>query len=391
MQRVWQLTERRVGFSPPEHDLPSLPLARASLPPLRGGGLKPTLHVLAIAVLGLLVWAALPAIVAAQLPPAQAAARKYALATGGLHHVKNLDEASRRGLLYVGLESGRMKVEVVRLPPTPTGQVNKPQDEQLTVRNSNGDFSIEYVKPSADRRLSIEIGVSCGRVHILQQAEVGADVTPVEFTQPPCGPLTLTVGAKQSQRTIHAASLWHLMIGYPEICRQNLLPLLQMIDSRWDPGKLAADLEEDLIGLANSQDAPDRRHWDALVAQLRDERYTRREAADRQLRAAGRIVIHYLRDLDAAHLDAEQKFRVRRIVAALDDSAGVDTPDRVTSWLAGDPAIWLGLLSRESESTRRLAFQQLSSLVDKPLVFDPSADEKTRQSQIGQIRAVVGD
>ena len=56
------------------------------------------------------------------------------------------------------------------------------------------------------------------------------------------------------------------MIGYPEVCRQHLLPLLQMIDSRWDPGKLAADLEEDLIQLARSQDAPDRRHWDALVA-----------------------------------------------------------------------------------------------------------------------------
>ena len=35
-----------------------------------------------------------------------------------------------------------MKVEVIRLPPTPPGQTGKPQDEQLTVRNSGGDFSI---------------------------------------------------------------------------------------------------------------------------------------------------------------------------------------------------------------------------------------------------------
>jgi hypothetical protein len=338
-------------------------------------------------LLGLLAWAALPMLAAAQPRPR---------GTGGFyvaspHHVKNLDDASRRGLLYVGLESGRLKVEVIRLPPTPPGQSGKPQDEQLTVRNSGGDFSIEYVKPGSDRRVSIEIGVSSRRVHIIQEPQVGADVPPVEFTQPPCGSLTLTVGARPSQRVIHAASLWHLMIGYPEICRQHLAPLLQLIDSRWDPGKLAADLEEDLIQLARSQDAPDRRHWDALVAQLRDDLYTRREAADRQLRSCGRIVIHYLRELDPARLDAEQKFRVRRIIAALDSGEGIDTPDHVASWLAGDPSIWLGLLSRDSESTRRLAFQQLSSLLDKPLVFDPAADEKTRQSQVEQIRGVVGE
>jgi hypothetical protein len=356
------------------------------LPPRRVGGLKPTLRLLAIAALGLLGWAVLPTLAAAQPLPG-----RLGLGPHGSYgvRVKNLDDASRRGLLCVGLESGRMKVQVIRLPPTAPGPTSKPQDEQLTVRNSGGDFSIEYVKPGADRRVSIEIGVSSGRVHIVQEPEAGADVLPVEFTQPACGPLSLAVGAKQSRRVIHGESLWHLMIGYPEVCRQHLLPLLRLIDSRWDPGKLAADLEEDLIQLAGSQDAPDRRHWDALVAQLRDERYTRREAADRQLRASGRIAIHYLRGLDPARLDAEQKFRVRRIIAALDTSEGIDTPDHVASWLAGDPSIWLGLLSRDSESTRRLAFQQLSSLLDKPLVFDPAADEKTRQSQVERIRGLV--
>jgi hypothetical protein len=335
-----------------------------------------------MAVLALLGWASLAAAQPGPFLPGRPIPRSS-------YRVKNLDDASHKGLLYVGLEAGRMKVEDIRLPPTPPAPNGKPQDEQLTVRNSGGEFTVEYVKPGKDRRVSIEIGVGSRRVHIVQQPEAGADVLPVEFTQPSSGPLSLTLGARQSQRVIHGASLWHLLIGYPEICRQHLLPLLQLIDSRWDPGKLAADLEEDLIELARSQDAPDRRHWEALVAQLRDERYTHREAADRQLRAAGRIVIHYLRHLDPADLDAEQKFRVRRIIAALDDSEGVDTPDRVTSWLAGDPSIWLGLLSRDSESTRRLAFQQLSSLLGKPPVFDPAADEKTRQSQIEQIRGLL--
>ncbi len=332
---------------------------------------------LAIAVMGLLGWVMLPTLAAAQPGISQPIPRSS-------FRVKNLDDATRRGLLHVGLESGRIKVEINRLPPTPSGQNGKPQDERLTVRNSGGDFSIEYVKPGADRRVSIEIGVSSRRVHIVQEPQGGADVLPLEFTQPPRGPLSLTLGARQSQRVIHGASLWHLMIGYPEICRQHLLPLLQLIDSRWDLGKLAADLEEDLIQLACSQDAPDRRHWDALVAQLRDERYTRREAADRQLRACGRIVIHYLRELDPARLDAEQKFRVRRIIAALGEGEEIDTPDRVTSWLAGDPSIWLGLLSRDNElhpaagpPAAQLPVGQAASLRSGGRRKDPSIADRT--------------
>ena len=340
------------------------------------------MRLLTIGVLVLLGWATLAA---AQPPQPSRPVPKNTF------RVKNLDDASRRGLLGMGLESGRIKVDVRRLPPTPPVQNGKPEEEQLTVRNLGGDFSIAYVKPGAQRRVSMEFSVGSGRVHMLQEPEAGADIPWVEFTQPPAGALSLVLRTRQSQQVIHAASLWHLMIGYPEVCRQHLYPLLQLINSRWDPGKLAADLEENLIELARSQDAPDRRRWEALVAQLGDERYTRREAADRQLRASGRVVMHYLRQLDPTHLDAEQKFRVRRIIAALDDSEGIDTPDRVTSWLAGDPSIWLGLLSRDNESTRRLAYQQLSSLLDKAPLFDPAADAKTRQSQIQQIRSRIED
>jgi hypothetical protein len=333
----------------------------------------------AIALLALLAAAAAAA---AQQPPPQLG-QPVARNTS---RVKSLEEASRRGLIGVSLESGRIKVEVYRVPPNPPSPSGKQEGEQLTIRNSNGEFSIDYVKPGPERRVSIEIGVGSGRVHILQEPEAGGEAAWVEFVQPPSGPLTLAVRDRQSQETIRAASLWHLMIGHTAVCRQHLFPLLRMISSRWDPGKLAEDLEEDLIELARSQEAPDRRRWDSLVAQLGDERYMRREAADRQLRAWGRIVVHYLRQLDPARLDAEQKFRVQRIITALSASEGFDTPEHITSWLAGDPSIWLGLLSRDDESTRRLAYQQVSSLLDRPPAFDPAADEKTRQSQVEQIR-----
>ena len=102
-------------------------------------------------------------------------------------------------------------------------------------------------------------------------------------------------------------------------------------------------------------------------------------------------MIHYLRKLDPARLDAEQKFRVRRIITALGSGEGIDTPDRVTSWLAGDPSIWLGLLSRDSESNPAAGLPAAQFPPGQAAGLQSAADEKTRQSQVEQIRRVVGE
>ncbi len=53
--------------------------------------------------------------------------------------------------------------------------------------------------------------------------------------------------------------------------------------------------------------------------------------------------------------------------------------------------IWLALLSRPGESTRRLALQQLNSLLGSKVPFDPAADEATREKQIERFRErIVG-
>jgi hypothetical protein len=140
------------------------------------------------------------------------------------------------------------------------------------------------------------------------------------------------------------------------------------------------------VRAAAEGDLPDPGRWAVLVEQLGDERFSRREAADRELRSLGRVVSIYLQQLDASQLDAEQHYRVRRILMALSARTDNDTPPEVAQWLAGDPVVWLAMLSRDDEPTRRLAAERLKALLDGPIAFDPAADAATRQGQIDELR-----
>jgi hypothetical protein len=151
----------------------------------------------------------------------------------------------------------------------------------------------------------------------------------------------------------------------------------------------AAAIETELFQAASVGRLPDRQRWAALVAQLADERFPRREAADRELRSAGRVVLSYLRGLELSRLDAEQQYRVRRIILSLSRQTGDDTAEGFAPQLSEDPDIWLAFLSRQEESTRRLAARQLAAILGEPIRFDPAADTATRKAQIEQLRARI--
>jgi hypothetical protein len=69
--------------------------------------------------------------------------------------------------------------------------------------------------------------------------------------------------------------------------------------------------------------------------------------------------------------------------------SGEDTADGVAAQLIADPDVWLVLLSRPEESTRRLAARQLAAILDQPIRFDPAADAPTRKAQLEQLRARI--
>jgi hypothetical protein len=293
-----------------------------------------------------------------------------------------LTEATRRGWLRPRIIGGRIDFSGRSIPD------QNRSGERLRIQVADGEVTASYTRDSPDQELLIE--VAAGRQLRIRRTPKGdSGLVPVEFWQAPGWPLRLTVGPPDREQDHVAASLWHLFILQPEACRQQLLPLLSVLDERWDLAGAASEVEAELVRMAAEGQEPDTRRWDALVAQLGDDRFSRRRSADRQLRALGRVVLAYLEQLDSRQLDAEQEYRVGRIIEALHAGTDDDVPSEIAQWLAGDPVIWWAMLDRDEEPTRRLAARRLGALLGGPIAFDPAADAATRRSQIEHLRSRI--
>jgi hypothetical protein len=258
--------------------------------------------------------------------------------------------------------------------------------EQISVLQSDGgDTTLSYNWSNGKKQLSIEVS-SVSKVHIRYGGKGDDPQIPLEFSQPLQGKTVLKVGPEGKQRIYSAPNLWHLFLSYPAETKQYLVPLLALLHPNWRLSESAADVEVELLRKVGGNETLDRRHWAALVEQLGDDSFARRQAADRAIRAADPAVLNYLQQLDFSRLDAEQQFRVRRIIEALSERLGDDTPEQAASWLAGDPSVWLILLNRSEAATRRQAARQLTAMLGGPIPVDPEADPATQKTQLEQLR-----
>lgn len=300
-----------------------------------------------------------------------------------------LSEAVRKGWLRGQIVSGRITFTGSRLGNMNDQADDNGRSERLSIRVAGASPSISYQMSGPDDELSIEI-IEGDQLHISRGPKGDSGLTAVDFRQPSApDPPQLTVGSEQDRREYRASSLWHLLIAEPKICRQHLLPLLIPFGEQWDLTMLADQIEANLIRVATNNQLPDRGRWIALLEQLGDPRFSRRQAADRELRALGRVSLTFLRDLDQQQLDAEQRYRIRRIVTTLSGNTRREDPMLIADWLSGDPAVWLSLLQRNDEDTRRQAAQWLEALLGRSIQFDPAADAETRAAQIQRLRAGV--
>ncbi len=305
---------------------------------------------------------------------------------GKLPETPRLNQAVQLGWLRARIVSGRIVFAATRLGTMNDGAKGDETEERLSVRIASREITANYQMSTGDEELLLEVqGQEELRMRRGPKGDFG--LVPVDFRQPAEGPLRLSVGSNEQEETYQAPGLWHLFLARPEACQEHLAPLLNVLNRQWDLGRTAAEVEAALVRAAADGNLPDPRRWAELVGQLADERFSRREAADRELRSLGRVVYTYLRELDADELDAEQHYRVRRIVISLSKSMDDDTPPQIAAWLAGDPTVWLAMLSREDESTRRLAGERLEALLGEPIEFDPAAEAAARQAQIERLRA----
>lgn len=320
------------------------------------------------------------AIAACGLLPAEAAQPEPA---------RVLAQMARSGYLRFYIASGEIRLSGRRLGNIASSSSTLGRSEKLTMQLVGGQRRLQYERTSRSEQLTVEVNGD-RQVHIRRTPYNRSAVVPLDFSQTPGQPTTLALGAEGSRRVYEAPGLWHLLIVHQQPCRQHLIPVLELLSSDWQLVEASEVIERELVGAATTGDLPDSRQWAALVEQLSDDRFARREAAERQLRAFGPALLGYLRRLDFAALDAEQQYRVRRIILALSYHNGDDQPAVVARRLLAEQTIWLALLERPQEPVRQVAARQLARLLGRPIDFDPQAEAKLRQQQIEKLQKEIG-
>ncbi|NUQ63661.1 MAG: hypothetical protein HUU20_14385 [Pirellulales bacterium] len=295
-----------------------------------------------------------------------------------------LSEAARSGWLNFGLLSGKVTLTGSRFGSINSTSSSNGRTERLTIRATGSGPAVKYEMTGSRGGFTLE--VSAQDQLSIQWKPEGESSVPVKFWQEPGEKVNLEIGAAGTEKVCRAPSIWHLLIAEPAAARQHLVPILKLFQFDMDTAAAADQVESILLTAGAPVVVPDRQRWAALIERLGAESFAQREEADRELREAGRMVVTYLERLDPRQLDAEQQYRIRRIIQSVSAGTGNDTPERVAAWLAGDPSVWLSLLARDDESARRMASVRLQKLLGHPITFDPTAAADARAAQIEQLR-----
>jgi hypothetical protein len=263
------------------------------------------------------------------------------------------------------------------------------QKETMSARIDRGQTILNYQRVSAKEDVRISVGGSGGRVSVTRSPRGEAKFVPMEFQQASGQKTTLTLGSGRDRQVFRAADLWRLAIAQPKQCEEHLFPLLDMLRQDRKLATTTARIEAALLASANAAASGNDARWAALVKQLGDDQFAKREAADRALRAAGAPGLGYLRQIDFDRLDAEQQFRVRRILAAHSGRSDEDSADDVAASLAHDSEVWLALLGRPEPEIRRTAARQLTALLGQAIDVDPAADPDSQKANREKLRARI--
>lgn len=283
-----------------------------------------------------------------------------------------------------GIVDGRLTFRAVDTGP----RVPASKEESLRISLEHGQPRLDYNWPGKTDSLAVEISEHRQFAHLADAPLGKSSFERVEYTQASGEKAALIVGTGQAAQAFRAADLWQLALAHPTECKQHLTPLLLKLRPGRNLTDTCARIEAKLLTLPGDEMAARRLRWGKLVAELGDERFGKRQAADRALRGEGPAVVGYLRRLDYRRLDAEQQFRIRRTLDALaghDD----DSIETAAATLAEEPTVWLILLGRPEQPVRQAAARHLASLLGKRIDVDPAAEPETQRNKLERLRARI--
>jgi hypothetical protein len=302
-----------------------------------------------------------------------------------------LNRLIQNNWLQCAIVDGRIAFNGIRLGGTSQQATlrNAHQKETIRVHNENDQMVLNYERTSDDEQFLVELTNTGKRVILRRTPRGKSTAMAVEFQQIAEKNLQFTIGSVPKQQVFRAASLWTLLIAHPQECREHLIPLLELLRSHWCLMETASAAEEQLLQISKNDTPANHDHWAALVAQLADNNFTRREAADRALRIGGVRALAYLRQLDFKQLEVEQQFRIRRMLDRSNAKNTNDSAEQIAAALANEPAVWLAMLERPEAATRQTAASRLATLLGQPIPVDPKADPASQKDQREQLRARI--
>jgi hypothetical protein len=291
--------------------------------------------------------------------------------------------------LRLEISGGRLVVHSTRcghsrlaVEPTPVSAAR----QTLTIDSRPAALLVNYQLTDEQGTLSLQVDERKQLTLTHQPATEGGPT--IHYVQPAVGKVCQTIGAQGGNQT-DAASLWHLLLAEPQ-CRQSLAPLLAKLRPDWQITEKLAAIERALVDRAGTDVAGQRQAWQAAVDQLADSSFARRSEADRSLRATGRSVQSFLREIDLSGLDREQRRRVLSILESVSD-ANPDSPERVAGWLVDDKQVWLALLNRGELHERVAAARHLALLHGQTVSFEPAASPLEQEQQLVQLKALLAE
>ncbi|HJN12782.1 MAG: hypothetical protein QGG09_12745 [Pirellulaceae bacterium] len=245
--------------------------------------------------------------------------------------------------------------------------------------------SIRYELTDSNQWLTVEI-VRRNEVIILREPQPGTETVRLEFVQPREGNIRVVVGdPERPTATVSSDSVWHLLLSEPELCRQELMPIFDLLRPQWNLMGSTNQIEDNLFRAAAKGDVISLAHVRQLVNRLKSPKFVDRQHADQQLRALGVVVLSQFKQLERATLTREQRQRIDRIekdIAVLK----ADTPERIVAWMLNDQSVWLSMLLRQDAVKRQVAAARLSEVHPAANKFDPLAEETQRRKQIEALR-----
>jgi hypothetical protein len=293
----------------------------------------------------------------------------------------NFDVAMGR-MLAVGNRAKQDRQRVVREYPNGT-------TETLTVTLDRGLVSMQYEFVSQSRQLAIRVA---RRDHVeieSRRNEPRANAVTAVFRQQPGSDVVLTLLTDgQAPVDYRSPSLWHLLLTHPELCQTHLYDALRLLRPNWQIDNEVAEIRAMLFHCDPARLTTSRREVELLVEQMAHDDFRVRQRSARELQARGRSVLGFLQELDATHLDAEQRLRTDHIRDAIIGDAA-DTPAGVVAWLVNDKSAWLALLNDETPGCRARAGSHLARLCDREIEFDPDASRETRELQVASLRSAL--